>query len=360
LQDNNLFSHKKTKGNSICDRLVWIDSTVDFALFLSIFSIPKYTSNPGRDRAMNDWKTSSNDGIIGCSLVLTAGLLWGTVGTARSFAPADVSPQAMGVLRLSLAGAALLIMALLRGDLRKLKRFWGPGIWIAAAGMAAYQFFFFASISRTGVAIGTIVAMGSPPVFAGLIEWSLHGERPNMEWVYAAALAVLGCALLISGGGGLSVDAGGVLLALGAGGAFAVFSTAVKKMVADVPAYAGIAAASILGALVLAPFLWFENLGWLIHPEGYTVVLFLGIFATALPYLLYTLGLRRVNAKTATTLTLAEPLTAGLLGVFFLGERLSLIAVFGMALLLVGFVLTSIEAGRVHRAKAEVQPLKSR
>ena len=309
---------------------------------------------------MNDRKTTSNDGIIGCSLVLGAGLLWGTVGTARSFAPADVSPQVIGVLRLSLAGTALLIMAWLRGDLSALKRFWRPAIWIAAAGMAAYQFFFFASISRTGVAVGTIVAMGSPPVFAGLIEWSLHGERPSMEWVYAAALAVLGCALLISGGGGLSVDAGGVLLALGAGGAFAVFSTAVKRLVAHVPAYAVIAAASILGALFLAPFLWFEDLGWLIHPGGYTVVLFLGLFATALPYLLYTLGLRRVNAKTATTLTLAEPLTAGLLGVFFLGERLSLIAVFGMTLLLAGFVLTSIEAGRVHRAKAEVQPLKSR
>lgn len=300
----------------------------------------------------------SSNGLIGCSLVLAAGLLWGTVGTARTFAPAGVSPQVLGVLRLSLAGVVLLSLALVRGDLRGFRRFLGPALLFAAFGMAAYQIFFFGGIARTGVAAGTIVAMGSPPVFAGLMEWLLEGERPNTAWVYAAILAVLGCGLLISGGGGLSVDPAGVLLALGAGAAFAVFSTAVKTLVVHIPAYAVIAVTASLGTLVLAPFLWFEDLGWLLRPGGYDVILFLGIVATALPYLLYTLGLRRVNAKTATTLTLAEPLTAGLLGVFFLGERLSAASVVGMALLLAGFVLTSIEAGKVRQPKSGLQPVK--
>jgi len=295
-------------------------------------------------------KTQS-DGIIGCTLVLGAGFLWGTVGTARMFAPADVSPQVLGVLRLSLAAAALLVPAMLRGDWRSMRRFPEPAIVIAAAGMAAYQFFFFAGIARTGVAAGTIVAMGSPPVFAGLMEWGVHRQRPNPGWIYATVLSVCGCGILIAAGGALSVDAAGVMLALGAGASFAVFSTAVKRLVARCPAYAAVAVVSGLGALFLAPFLWLEDLRWLMQPEGYIVVAFLGIVATACPYLLYTLGLRRVSAKSATTLTLAEPLTAGLLGVLFLGERFSGPAFVGMALLLAGFVLTSIDAGRSPQPK---------
>jgi len=107
---------------------------------------------------------------------------------------------------------------------------------LATMGMAAYQVFFFSGIAKTGVAVGTIVAMGSPPIFAGLMEWVMHGERPNPEWIYATALAVFGCGLLISAGGGLSVDIAGVFLALGAGAMFAIFSISVKRMVANVPA----------------------------------------------------------------------------------------------------------------------------
>lgn len=298
------------------------------------------------------------ENIGGCALVLSAGMLWGTVGTARTFAPAAVTPQVLGVLRLSLAGVVLLALATLRGDLHGLRRFLGAPLLFAAIGMAAYQVFFFASIAKTGVAAGTIVAMGSPPVFAGLIEWALHGERPNPAWIYATLLAVFGCGMLISAGGGLSVDATGVLLALGAGAMFAVFSTAIKQLVARVPAYAAMAVVSSLGALLLAPFLWFADLRWLLQPGGYAIAVFLGIVATACPYLLYTLGLRRVSAKTATTLTLAEPLTAGLLGAFFLGERFSALAVWGMVLLLAGFVLTSIEAGRTPIPKPDSPRLK--
>lgn len=317
-----------------------------------MFGFIKHTEpNPEKTAPMSNSNYRGNDGIVGCALVMSAGMLWGTVGTARMVAPADISPQVIGVMRLSISGGILLVMAMLRGDLNGLKRFFGPAVLFAAIGMAAYQIFFFACIARTGVAVGTIVAMGSPPIFAGLIEWVVQGERPNPVWIYATALAVLGCGLLVASGSSLSVDPTGVFLALGAGAAFALFSTAVKRAVVRVPAYATIAVVSALGALFLAPFLLVENLAWLTEPSGYGVMLFLGIVATACPYLLYTLGLRRVNAKTATTLSLAEPLTAGLLGYFFLGERFTLLAFLGMALLLAGFGLTSIQAGRMRPQK---------
>lgn len=67
---------------------------------------------------------------------------------------------------------------------------------LAAISMAAYQPLFFAGVARTDVAVGTIVAIGSPPVLAGVLGLVVHGERPGHGWAVATILAVLGCSLL--------------------------------------------------------------------------------------------------------------------------------------------------------------------
>ena len=60
---------------------------------------------------------------------------------------------------------------------------------------------------------------------------------------------------------------------------------------------------------------------------------------------LFARGLARVPAATAVTLSLAEPLTAGTLGVLFLGERLTVPGLVGNGLLIAGLALIS---NRVH------------
>jgi DME family drug/metabolite transporter len=86
-----------------------------------------------------------------------------------------------------------------------------------ALAVAAYQPLFFAGVSLTGVAVGTVTAIGSAPVWAGLIGLLFGGEKPSARWALATALAVAGCALLLLGSGGVSVDPLGVLLYLAAG-----------------------------------------------------------------------------------------------------------------------------------------------
>jgi drug/metabolite transporter, DME family len=63
------------------------------------------------------------------------------------------------------------------------------------------------------------------------------------------------------------------------------------------------------------------------------------VMTIALGYVLFARGLAGLPASTATTLTLAEPLTAMLLGVLLLGERLPAVAWSGAALVAVGLVL---------------------
>ncbi|HEV2092764.1 MAG TPA: EamA family transporter [Rubrobacter sp.] len=188
---------------------------------------------------------------------------------------------------------------------------------------------FFTGISLTGVALGTLPAIGSLPVSAGLGDLAFE-KRPDARWLGASALAVLGCALLVGSGGSLSVDPLGVLLCVVAGGGLVAFTTAAKGMLEERPHAAVMVVAFALGAVLLSPALLFSNPSWVLSPTGLAVALELGLGATALAYILFAHGSPKVRVSTAAALSLAEPLTAGLLGVLVLGERVSTAAVGGI------------------------------
>jgi drug/metabolite transporter, DME family len=277
-----------------------------------------------------------NKGLV---YVLAAAVLWGTTGTAQAFAPAGASSLAIGAMRLAIGGTALLLVALVRRSFQRgaLWPFW-PTL-LGAASMAAYQPAFFAGVARTGVAVGTIVAIGSAPILAGLIGVLLYGERPSQRWTFATFLAVSGSSLLVLSGSEVAVDVGGILLAIGAGAAYAVYTFASKALVDQHAPDAVSAVLFSLGALFLAPLLFTVDLGWLPDTRGWLVTLHLGVVATAAAYALYVRGLARLPSATAVTLALAEPLTATLLGVFVLGEYLATTAASGIALICVGLLL---------------------
>ncbi len=280
-------------------------------------------------------------------LVLLAACLWGTNGTAEALAPSGAQPVIIGTLRIALGGVVLLIFAAARGALRDRKR-WAP--WptlFAALAMAAYQLFFFAGVARTGVAIGTIVGIGSTPILAGPIGFLVRGERPSRCWVVATTLGVLGCALLVLVGEKVHVDLLGIFLAICAGGSYAVFTTMSKGLIEEHAPEAVMAVTFCLGAVFVLPLLFTANLGWLRQSSGILVILHLGVITAALAYILFAYGLKLIPVATAATLTLGEPLTAGLLGIFYLREPVTLYELVGILLIFMGLAVLSTERPRL-------------
>ncbi|HSK26205.1 MAG TPA: EamA family transporter [Jiangellales bacterium] len=252
-------------------------------------------------------------------LVLLAAICFGTTGTAQALGPAAASPVAVGALRLVVGGALLLGLARLGGHRLTLLR---PraAVLAGAVGVAAYQPLFFAGVRGTGVAVGTLVALGSAPVLTGALA-AVLGVRPTRRWAVATVVACAGVACLALGGGPGEVRLGGVLAALGAGASYAVYTLAAKRLLDGLhPADAVMAALFAGGAVLLAPLLLLVDLGWLASPSGVAMALWLGVVPTALAYWLFARGLRRLAAAEVATLTLAEPVTAALLGVAVLGE----------------------------------------
>jgi drug/metabolite transporter, DME family len=280
--------------------------------------------------------------------VILAAVLWGTGGTAQALAPGAEDPLSIGVLKIGIGGPAMLLFAAFSGGLTRgsgAYAGWRPLPVLACAVLvASYQVLFFTGITLTGVALGTISAIGSLPVWAGLIDL-LFGKRPDARWLGATALAIAGSMLLIGSGGSVSVDPRGVLLCIASGGGLVVFTAIAKGLLQERPHSVVMGVTFSLGAVLLSPTLLFSDPGWVLSPTGLAVALELGLAATALAYILFASGLSKVSVSTAATLTLAEPLTAGLLGILVLGERLTPVAVAGMGLLLVGLLLATVRRG---------------
>lgn len=293
---------------------------------------------------------NKNDGRPhGILLILLAAILWGTTGTSQALAPVGAHPLTVGALRLAVGGGFLLLLALIRGKLTR-NCLQQPGITLLAALLVgSYQLSFFEAVETTGVAVGTMVAIGSGPLFAGILAFVFHKERPDRSWLLATAVAVAGLLILfIPAPGSVSqIKIPGVLLALAAGASYAGYTLSIKQLLPGNSPDAIIAVVFALGGVLLAPFLFQSDLRWAFEPRGLLIVLHLGLITTALAYLLFARGLRSVPAVHAVTLSLAEPLTAAALGILVLKEQPTLPAAIGMTLVLIGLFIL----GRSKRRK---------
>lgn len=267
--------------------------------------------------------------------MLAAAVLWGTTGTAQALGPDAASPAAVGVVRLLIAGPVLLGAAVGRRPLPQLHAVWGAAV-VAALGMAVYQPAFFSAVDRTGVALGTVVAIGSAPVLTGLLGWAWDGSRPTLRWAAATGVAVTGVGLIAVSGGEVGVDVTGVAFALLAGLAYAVYVVASVRLVEAGSAAGAMAVVFMLAAAFSAPALAFVDLGWVATLPGAAMAIHLGVITTAVAYLLFGRGLRSTGTATAATLTLGEPATATALGVLVLGERPGPAAWLGVVLVIIG------------------------
>jgi drug/metabolite transporter, DME family len=274
--------------------------------------------------------------------VLLAALCFATTGTAQGLGPDGADPVGVGATRILIGGALLALVAFARRT-PTAPRWDARAVAAAVAGVAVYQLAFFAAVADTGVAVGTVVALGSAPTLAGLFEWIVDRRRPSARWTVATALACAGVALLALAGGDADVSVPGVALAVTAGGAYAVYTLAAKRLLAAGHAPEAVMAAAFgIGAIVLAPALVATTPTWLGHADGIALALFLGIVPTAFAYLLFAHGLKQLSASETATLTLAEPLTAAVLGAVVLSEHLSTPALAGAGLVLSALVALAV------------------
>jgi DME family drug/metabolite transporter len=285
-------------------------------------------------------------------LVLLAAALFGTTGTAVQQGPDSATTLGVGAARLLVGGATLALVA--RWHRPPVPRSWRHHLRSSLFGgamVAVYQLSFFHATRHAGVALATVCTIASGPVFSGLIQWARFHHVPSRHWVTGTAICIAGVAVLgLAGRTGGDPEAVGVATAMLAGLGYASYASAAKhQMDAGLDPAGSMAALFCLGGLLTAPLLLVEPIGWLRTGGGIVMLLHLGVVTVGVAYTAYGRGLARLATPTVVTLTLLEPITAAVLSVVVLDERLRTTGWLGVGAVLVGLLVTS-------RARAAAAP----
>ncbi len=280
-------------------------------------------------------------------MVLAAAALWGTTGTAQTFADGGLSATWFGALRLVVAA---LFFAVCAGAVRRagVGRNDGAlplaGVLGAGVCMATYNLAFFAGVRLTGVALGTAVALGSGPLWAGILQAMVTRRMPGAAWWLGTGVAVTGGVLMaMSGGGGAGVSAAGVVLCLASGLSYAAYTLISKAMVKTASATTFTLRAFAVAAALAVPAAWIEGGAPVLAASDLWVVGYVGVVTAGVAYLLFSFALRHISAATGVTLALGEPVMAFMLAIVVVGERPAPIAFGGLALV-IGGVLVVVRA----------------
>ena len=296
--------------------------------------------------------TSSDETSIGMAAVLFAAVVWGTTGTAATFAP-DVSSAAIGAAAMGLGGlmqAALAGRKILR-SLPALARTW-PLLLSGGVAVAIYPLAFYGSMRLAGVTIGTVVTIGSAPLLAALIECVLDKARLSVRWVWGAFAGLLGILLLCLGEGGshgVSATGDSVMAGIGlgliGGLTYAFYSWSARRvMLSGVASSVSMGATFGIGGLLLMPVLLATGAPFLASWTNAAVGLYMAGVPMFLGYLCFGYGLARIPASTATTITLVEPVVAAMLAIVVVGERLPIAGWTGVAFVIVSLVIITLPA----------------
>jgi len=279
----------------------------------------------------------------GSFAVLLASVLWGTTGTAASFAE-GVSPVAIGAVTTGGGGLLLCLFSfsLYRSHLPTLLAHKGLII-VSTLCISLYPLAFYSSMYFAGVAIGTIVSLGSAPILTALLERVLDKKALTKSWLVACVAGLSGITLLTVSEGQISTHSEsllGIILGLIAGATYAFYSWGARKLIgAEIPSRVVMGSLFGLASCLLLPLLFWYGAPLAESVTNLSVALYLAVFPMLGGYLLFGFALARIPASYVTTLTLLEPVVATLLSLFVLGEVLSLSGWSGLLLIMLSLVL---------------------
>lgn len=276
--------------------------------------------------------------------------LWGGTFVAGRFLAADVAPLLSAFLRFLLASVTLVLILGLKRNL-KISLSVGQLLQLAVLGffgVFAYNLFFFYGLHFISSSRASLIVALNPALIA-LAAFAFAGERlrpVNLAGIglcIAGAMTVIACKNTAS----ISPAAGawrGDLLILGCVMSWVIYSVFARRLVREIGPLHTVTYSVLAGTLMLFSAaivqgdLSFSAVVQLRQSQWLSLI-YLGVFGSALAYIWYYDGIQKIGVTRSGAFIALNPLSAVVLGMLILGERLSLPMVLGGLLAISGIVL---------------------
>lgn len=283
--------------------------------------------------------------------VLAAATLFGTTGTALAKGPDGIEALSAGTLRLLIGGTGLCLIGwrALWANLKTLPDRRTLLILLGGLTVAVYQLGFFWATESTGVALATVLTIGSAPVVSRVIGVLRRRPSPDVWWFVSATGLIVGLVLLVIGSVGeaetVAFDIFGVLAALLAGSSYAAYTeVGSEMMIRGWHPTSAMAAMFFTAGLLTSPFLLVRDVSWFRTASGLSVIAYLALVTLTVAYVWFGWGLNRLPPTTVVMLTMFEPVVATILAIGVLDESLSGMSWIGMVVVLVGLLVVSVRS----------------
>lgn len=286
------------------------------------------------------------------TLMLLATFCWAANIVAVKEGLKGFGPLALALLRIS--GAWVLFTILFFGrrnrpPLRLTGREWLTMALVAMTGVTFNQLFFIGGLAHSSVAhAGLIVALG--PVMVLVLSCLLRLEALTVLKFVGMLVSFGGVAVLTTGkvGHGNSGQLLGDMLLLAGSGVFAGYTILMKEIAGRYDAVTLNALAYTIGVVGMIPFGAYSlvDVRWVsIPPHAWLGLAYAIVFGSVVPYLILAVAINELTASRVAAFSYIQPVIATGLGIWLLGEGLTLKIILGGMLILLGVYLTERERG---------------
>lgn len=270
--------------------------------------------------------SSKKDGSL---LVFLGALFFSGSGTIQTYAPSEATAFILGALRLLAAGIFLIFWCYAKNLLHPLKNTNKIKVFLSALALAGFQLSFFLGVRSAGVAVGTVVTIGTTPIMAAVFGLIFFKEIPQKSWYVSTAIAILGLVLLnVNDMNTFKIS--NILFPVMAGTIYAFYLSQSKELLQKSRPEIIMTWLFMLSSLILLPLWFIFPCAWILTPRGILIALGLGVLTTAVPYCLVMAGLKNCDTAKAATLSLGEPLGAAILGFTLLHEPINFMSFCGV------------------------------
>lgn len=288
--------------------------------------------------------TIQSDGIRGHLAALFTIIVWGSTFAATKVLLRQFDPVEIIFLRFLLGWFFILLIR----PKRLSAGHWKTEVLFALAGLTGvtlnYLLETFALMYTQASNLAVIVSIA--PLFVGIIAILVLKERLRWDFLLGFIVSITGIYLIsFSDGSDIKLHLIGDLLGIAVAFVWAVYSLLTEKISTyGFDVILTTRRVFFYGIIFMLPFIWsegtFQNMALWLHPKNLVLLLWLGIVACAVSYITWNYAVAKIGPVKSNLYFYGSPVVTILFSVCFLDERVTMKAVFGMILTIMGVVIS--------------------